>query len=221
LLFAFRQTLMTKSQEPIAKGEFCTIVGKAMPPKLEYSTEELIAELERQSWQAQSMTAGLGDDALNWQPEGGKGWSVLQCLDHLLLMNRKYEKALREAVANNRDQLEPRRVPIQPSGWLIRWYIGTEEPPPKFKVPAPKKIRPLSNLTGAVVEEFCSVQQQLADFVREWGSADLGDLKVKDPIVPLHLTADTQLVLIALHNRRHLWQAANVMKAVGFPGSGG
>lgn len=189
-----------------------------MPPKLEYSPEELIAELERQCSQVQAITSELGDAALNWQPNGGKGWSVLQCLDHLLLMNRKYERALRDAVANNRDQLEPRKVPIQPSGWFMRWYIGTEEPPPKFKVPAPKKIKPPSNLTGAIVDEFCSMQRQLADFVREWGEADLGDLRVKDPIVPLHLTADTQLVLIALHNRRHLWQAEQVKKSAGFPG---
>ena len=63
-----------------------------------------------------------------------------------------YVKALQEAVENNRDQLEPRKVPIQPSGWFMRWFIGMEEPPPKIKLPAPKKIAPPSKLTGAVVE---------------------------------------------------------------------
>jgi hypothetical protein len=133
-------------------------------------------------------------------------------------MNAKYVKALQDAVANNRDQLEPGKVPIQPSGWLMRWWIGTEEPPPRFKLPAPKKIRPRSTLTGAVVSEFCGLQKQLADFVSEWGEADLGDLKVKDPLFPLHLTADTQLLLVSYHNRPHLWQAANVTKSAGFPG---
>jgi hypothetical protein len=188
-----------------------------MAPKLDYSPEELIAELERQSLQAQSLANALGDAVLNWQPNGGKSWSVLQCLDHLLLMNRKYLKAMQDAVANNRDQLEPRKAPIRPSGWFMRWYISTEEPPPKFKLPAPRKIQPPSKLSGEIVEEFCSVQKQLADFVREWGEADLGDLKVRDPIVPLHLAADTQLVLIALHNRRHLWQAAKVKNSASFP----
>ena len=189
-----------------------------MSIKLEYSPEELTAELERQSEMAKALACGRDDGSLNWQPNGGKSWSVLQCLDHLLIMNRKYLKALQESIKNNRDQLEPRRVPIQPSGWFIRWWIGTEEPPPKFKLPAPKKIYPPSQLTSAVVDEFCSVQKQLADFVREWGGADLGDVKVKDPLFPLHLTADTHLLLITYHNRRHLWQAANVAKAEGFPG---
>jgi hypothetical protein len=189
-----------------------------MALKLEYTPAELVAELDRQSAQAQALAAGLSDAALNWQPNGGKGWSVLQCLDHLVIMNGKYVPVLRDAVANNEDQLEPRKEPIQPSGWITRWFISTEEPPPRIKLPAPKKIAPPSQLTGAVVGEFCGLQKQLADFVREWGEADLGDLKVKDPLFPLTLTADTQLLVITHHNRRHLWQAENVKKNARFPG---
>ena len=188
-----------------------------MSLKLEYTPAELIAELERQGAQAQVLAAGLSDAALNWQPNGGKGWSVLQCLDHLAIMNAKYVEALQDAVASNQDQLEPRKVPLRPSGWFTRWFIGMEEPPPRLKLPAPKKISPPSKLTAAVVEEYCALQKQLADFVREWGDADLGDLKVKDPLFPLHLTADTQLLIISYHNRRHLWQAENVKKNAGFP----
>lgn len=189
-----------------------------MALKLEYTPDELIAELERQSTQAESLAGELTDAALNWQPNGGKSWSVAQCLDHLAIMNRIYVKALQAAVENNRDQLEPRKVPIQPSGWFMRWWIGTEEPPPKIKLPAPKKIAPPSQISSSVLVDFQALQKQLADFVREWGEADLGDLKVKDPLFPIHLTADTHLLIIAAHNRRHLWQAENVIKADGFPG---
>ena len=190
-----------------------------MALKLEYTPAELIAEFGRQSAQGQLLGAGLSDAALNWQPNGGKSWSILQCLEHLALMNAKYVTALRDAVSNNRDQLEPRKVPIQPSGWLTRWFVGMEEPPPKIKLPAPKKIAPPSNLTGAVIDEFCGLQNQLADFVREWGDADLGGLKVKDPLFPIHLTADTHMLIVAIHNRRHLWQAENVKRNAGFPES--
>jgi len=188
-----------------------------MSLKLDCTTQELVAELERQSAQAQDLAGGLSEPALNWQPNGGKAWSVAQCLDHLAIMNRMYVKALQDAVANNEDQLEPRTVPIQPSGWFTRLFIRYDEPPPKIKLPAPKKIAPPSQLTSAVVSDFQTLQRQLADFVREWGEADLGDLKVKDPLFPLHLTADTQLLIIAAHNRRHLWQAEQVKKSEGFP----
>ena len=69
-----------------------------------------------------------------------------------------------------------------------------------------------------MIGDFETLQKQLADFVQEWGDADLGDLRVKDPLFPMHLTVDTELLIIAAHNRRHLWQAENVKKNPGFPG---
>jgi|SRR5580700_943474 hypothetical protein len=188
-----------------------------MPTKLQYAPEEFVAELDRQSAQAHTLAVGLNDVALNWQPNGGKGWSIAQCLDHLTIMNTIYLKALQAAVESNRDQLEPRKVPIQASGWLMRLVVSYEEPPPKIKLPAPKKIAPPSKLTTVVVSDFRALQKQLAGFVQEWGGADLGDLKVKDPLFPLHLTVDTALLIVAAHNRRHLWQAENVKKNAGFP----
>jgi len=185
--------------------------------KREYTTDEYIAELHRQSAQARALAIGLDEAALNWQPNGGKGWSVAQCLDHLVIMNAIYVKALQSAVENNRDQLEPRKVPIQASGWFTRFFIGFEEPPPKLKLPAPKKIAPPSQLTGTILGDFEAVQNQLVEFVRQWGETDLGDLRVRDPLFPLHLTVDTELLIVAAHNRRHLWQAAQVKSNAGFP----
>ncbi|HEY4900547.1 MAG TPA: DinB family protein [Terriglobales bacterium] len=185
--------------------------------KQEYSTEEFIAELQRQTAQAHSLAGGLDETALNWQPTGGKSWSVAQCLDHLVIMNAIYVKALLSAVENNSDQLEPRKKTIQPSGWFTRFFIGFEEPPPKLRLPAPKKIAPPSQLTRAIVIDFEAVQNQLVEFVRQWGDTDLGDLRVRDPLFPMHLTVDTELLIVAAHNRRHLWQAEQVKANVGFP----
>ena len=155
-----------------------------MPMKLEYTPAEFAAELDRQSAQAHTLTSGLNDAALNWQPSGGKSWSVAQCLDHLVIMNRMYVKALQDAVANNQDQLEPRKVPMQPSGWFTRLFISYEEPPPKIKLPAPKKILPPSKLTGAVVDEFCALQKEFADFVRRVGRNRSGRPEGEGPAVP-------------------------------------
>ena len=179
--------------------------------------EQYVTELQRQSVQADALVTGLSAEVLNWQPDGGKSWSVAQCLDHLAIMNRIYMKALHAAVESNRDQLEPRKSPMQPSGWLTRLLVSYEEPPPKIKLPAPKKIAPPSQITTAVLGEFAAVQNQLADFVHEWGGADLGDLSLRDPLFPLHLTVDTELLIMSAHNRRHLWQAENVKKNAGFP----
>ncbi len=87
-----------------------------------------------------------------------------------------------------------------------------------MKLRAPGKIVPPSRVSGAVVAQFESAQQSLLDFVREWGSADLGDLRYKNAIVAgIRLSIDTGLALVAAHNRRHLWQAEQVKKNAGFP----
>ncbi len=41
--------------------------------KSEYSLDEYIAELQRQSEQARVLANGSDEAGLNWQPEGGKG----------------------------------------------------------------------------------------------------------------------------------------------------
>ena len=48
--------------------------------KLEYTPAEFVSELDRQSAQAQALASGLSEAALNWQPKGGKGWSVRSAL---------------------------------------------------------------------------------------------------------------------------------------------
>lgn len=132
-------------------------------------------------------------------------------------MNVIYVNALRRAVESNRDQLEPRHNPMQPSGWLTRLIVRYEEPPPRLKLPAPRRILPPSTVTTGVFEQFEAAQKGIADFVSEWADADLGDLRLRDPLFPLHLTADTELLIMSAHNRRHLWQAANVTKNGEFP----
>ena len=63
--------------------------------KLEYTPAEFVSELDRQGAQAQALATGLSDAALNWRPNGGKGWSVAQCLDHL----RNHERKVRQGAS--------------------------------------------------------------------------------------------------------------------------
>jgi hypothetical protein len=182
-----------------------------------YTPEEYLAELQRQTAQVSALAQGLNDALLNWQPSP-KSWSIGQCLDHLVLMNNLTLEHMREAVEENRDQIEPRQKPIEAGNWLTRWYLESTEPPPRLKIPAPGKIAPTSRVAGDIVTQFAAIQHQMRQFVKEFGSADLGDLHYRNGFVPgLKLSIDTGLALVAVHNRRHLWQAEQVRKNAGFP----
>jgi hypothetical protein len=186
--------------------------------KAQYTPDEYVAELQRQTTQAASLVEGLGVALLNWQPMAGKSWSVGQCLDHLTRTNTISLDAMRAAVEENRDQLEPRTKDLQPSGPVTRFYVKFSEPPPKMKIPAPKRIAPPSQLSEDVLTKFAAMQNCLVEFLRQYGGADLGDVKYKNSLVTnFRLTIDTGLVILAVHNRRHLWQAEQVRKNPSFP----
>ena len=182
-----------------------------------YTPEEYSTELQRQARQVTSLAGALSNSALNWQP-GPKSWSIGQCLDHLAVMNTATIASMRAAVERKYDQLEPRQKPIEAATWLTRWYVDHTEPPPKMKLRAPGKIVPPSRVSSTVVAQFESAQQSLLDFVQEFGSADLGDLRYKNAIVAgIRFSIDTGLALVAAHNRRHLWQAEQVKGNAEFP----
>src|SRR5690349_12397038 len=92
----------------------------------------VLRELDRSDQEARQLVNSLSDQQLNWQLDGGAGWSVGQCLDHLAQTNALYTAALSEAAGKFTPAQRPRKDAIRP-GWLGRWFVAVLEPPPKRK----------------------------------------------------------------------------------------
>jgi hypothetical protein len=58
----------------------------------------LTRELDSIDAQARQLVSDLCETRINWQPDGGRAWSVGQCVDHLAASNRVYVAAIRTAV---------------------------------------------------------------------------------------------------------------------------
>ena len=188
--------------------------------KSEYTTDEFLGELRRQSAQAEALVDGLTESSLNWQPECGESWSIGQCLEHLAGTNRLYLAAMRDAVERNEDQIPKGSGVYQVAGWPSRYFIESMEPPPKRKFRAFRKItpRPSGYQGDVVLAGFQTAQQNLAEFISKCGGMDLGSIRFRNPFLKgVRLTVSSGLLLIGAHNRRHLWQAENVKKNVAFP----
>ena len=147
----------------------------------------------------------------NWQPSGGTAWSIAQCLDHLAQANTVYTAALRSAVQGVDPKNVPRRGPIQP-GWLARYFIRSLEPPPRLKLRAPAKIIPASHRSGEeALNAFIRSHDQIRSFADESTEVDLNRIRFKNPFVKLlRFTTGAGLMIMAAHDRRHLWQAKQV-----------
>lgn len=182
----------------------------------------VLADLERADQDASQLVSSLNQQQLNWQPGGGARWSVAQCLDHLARMNTVYTAALLEAVQRANRSRQPRRGPIRP-GWLSRWFIQSLEPPPRLKLKSPKKGRPAAYRKGAeVLEAFMTAHDKVRSLVDDARELDLNRIRFKNPFIRLlRFTVGTGLLVIAAHDRRHLWQAQQACIAAKAAAAGG
>lgn len=151
-----------------------------------------------------------------WQPRPGS-WSIAECLDHLATSNRVYLEAMRPSALRARARGRLRRGPAIP-GLLGGWFVRSLEPParPGLRVRAPRKIQPrpapaLADAAGA----FFDAHRQAEAFLAEFAEIDLAGVRFPNPFVRgVRFSLATGLHVIAAHERRHLWQAANVKRAV-------
>jgi hypothetical protein len=140
---------------------------------------------------------------------------VAQCLDHLGQINSVYTPALQAAVRHVDRSSVGLYEPIQP-GWFGRWFINAMQPPPRRKFKSPAKGRPGTHKSGdEVLSAFIASHNELRRLIHEARELNLNRIRFKNPFVSvLRFTVGTGILIIAAHDRRHLWQARQVCAAM-------
>ena len=187
-----------------------------MTPEL----QAMLDQIEAIKLEGQAVTAGLDDAQLNWRTRPGS-WSIAECLQHLNVGVTKALPAFDRAIAQGRANGEAGEGPFR-YPWFSRMMIASMEPPPKFRMRAPKLIRVAAGdktyRRADVVPEFAVVRDQLAERVRAADGLDLSHVTTISPINRLiRMPLGAYFDFILAHDRRHLWQARNVRAAAGFP----
>jgi len=184
-----------------------------MPGTLPADLQSVLDEVDKADREAKQFVSELTEADLNRQPGDGTGWSVAQCLDHLGQMNSVYTAALRAAVREADPKTLARRGPVQP-GWFGRWFIHAMEPPPRRKLKSPRLGRPVLRKSGEeVLSAFVAAHNELRALIQEARGLDLNRLRFRNPFIGvLRLTVGTGMLIINAHDRRHLWQARQVVE---------
>jgi hypothetical protein len=165
---------------------------------------------------ARALVAGLSEAQGTWKAEAGS-WSVAQCLDHLATANRVYLKAMEPPAARSSSEGRRRRGPARP-GVVGRWFVASLEPPAssRWKTKAPAAIRPrespgLADAAGA----FFQSQEEVRAFLAKYADVDLSGVHFPNPFIRgVRFSLATGLHVLAAHERRHLWQAWRVRRAL-------
>lgn len=184
---------------------------------------ELHAQLAANERDAQALVAGLSAEQGAWRPAAGS-WSVAECLDHLANANRVYLDAMQEPAREARRRGRLRARPARP-GWAGRLFVRSLEPPPRWwsKLKAPRLIRPLQAPPLAeTLASFMASQADVRAFLCAHGDLDLAAVRFPNPFVRgIRFNLASGLHVIAAHQRRHLWQAWGVRRALERAGASG
>ena len=174
----------------------------------------LMAEVARLSFEASQIAASLDEERFNWQPDSGRSWSVGQCIEHLVRVDRLFLDGIEEA-ARSAARIEGRSEPQElDPGRLGRWFIASVEPPAERPHHALKKtIPPARCMKSPTLIAFAGEQQRLIELVRDTADLDCNSTPFKNPL-PYGLRTfnlSTGMLFLAAHERRHLGQARNVV----------
>ncbi|HEV8395231.1 MAG TPA: DinB family protein [Vicinamibacterales bacterium] len=187
-----------------------------MAPEL----EEFRAQFEVLSADAGALVTPLSDAQFTWSPSPDV-WSVGQCIEHLNMTARAYLPSLDEGIAS------AIRGGVYGSGpfaynVLGRLMVRSMEPPPFWRFKAPVIFAPpapqAQRTRSEIMAGFRGYQVQYIDRLRQANGVDLGKAKVVSPANRLlHLSLGSGFALQIAHERRHLWQAKQLLERADFP----
>jgi DinB superfamily len=182
--------------------------------------QDVLNQIDAADRAADVLVEDLSDAQFRWQPDGGRQWSIAQCLEHLGNMNVLYGGAARTGVELAQSKGWRRTGPIK-SNPVGKWFIASQEPPVKLRLRSPSKVLPQSTKTRAeVLALYHDAHQRIRDMIHACADLDVNRATFTNPFISIiKVRVGTAVRIIAGHNRRHLWQAEQVKKAPGFPRS--
>ncbi|MBM3779949.1 MAG: DinB family protein [Acidimicrobiia bacterium] len=174
-------------------------------------------EFGRLSAEVEALAGALSDEQFNWRPAPER-WSVAQCIEHLNATARAYQPMLDDGIS------EAIRRGLYGSGpfrysLIGRLFVRSLEPPAKRRFRAPPPFQPPpERARSQSVPAFKAYQTQYVDRLRQANGLDLARARVRSPVAAwLRLPLGSAFLAMLAHERRHLWQARQVIESPGFP----
>jgi len=174
-------------------------------------------QFEDLSIQADALVSPLTERQFTWRPTPDI-WSIAHCIDHLNAAARTYLPALDEGIADAIRRGIYAEGPFQ-YNWFGRYFVWSMEPPPRLKFKAPPSFQPApSRARAEIMAAFRAYQVQFVDRLRQANGLDLARARVTSPVYRwIRLPLGSALALQIAHQRRHLWQAKQLLTRKGFP----
>lgn len=139
-------------------------------------------------------------------------WSVAECFDHLALTTRAFLPPLSDALATASGLMTNRSLG---TGTLERLFILNLEPPYSFRFKVLPQLRPQHQDFATAWGGFLDSQSHLVDALSSSSGLAIDQVKIKSPVYArIRYTVYGAFCMLAAHERRHLWQIAQILRAL-------
>lgn len=180
------------------------------------SSQKLKQDFQLMREEAQDLLYYLEGDILN-KREKPEGWSILEILLHMNLLNAHYLKGIKNApfptLQSNRER----------SSWvgnMLLKSMGMQGEQPARKLPAPGKTNPQKKIAKgfpavphAIFGDFWNDLGTMEQEIDKAQELNYSRKKVLTLFWPLRLTGLEALQLLVLHSHRHLMQIKRILRA--------
>lgn len=172
----------------------------------------LLDELRETSRQAEKIFESNTTGHLQ-QRAGEKRWSAAKWVAHLNLTNRAFLSPLGAAIRELREKALLATGPFH-LNWNARLLKYMLEPPSRLRLPTRAPFQPLPMREPEIVlREFSALEKELDEKLDSARSLALDRVKINSPFAEkVRYNCYSAFVVIAAHNRRHLWQAKQALR---------
>lgn len=159
---------------------------------------------------------GLSGEQLNWKPSE-KGWSVAQCLEHIILTNHEFDTEFAKiASCTRKNSFWENYSPF--TGWGGRFLVDAVSTDSKKAKAPSRRIVPPSDLPDDIVKQFVDEIAEVNKKVDGCADADREKTVVTSPFLAIFTyKLDDAFTILVEHTKRHIRQAKRVVESEGFP----
>ena len=178
---------------------------------------QIFDEAEAIAGDAKTLFGRLNSQQLNWKP-AADSWSVAQCLEHLITINREYYPVFDRIQSGEHRKAFLSRLPFLPAVFG-RMMVKVLSPNSHQKFKAPRVAQPSSSsIDPSIVERFVAHQRETLAKMKSLEGLGPAGIIITSPFVSVvvYSLLDTFRLIVA-HERRHFAQAQRVMGTDGFP----
>jgi hypothetical protein len=176
----------------------------------------LLGEYAETRRRAEAIFAGRTAEQLLKRP-GEKRWSAAECVEHLNITSRAYLPRISEALGTLRQKnltnkgLNRGRFRLNWNARLLKYWL---EPPSRLRLPTGAAFQPVHVQDPAgVLSSFQALNLELEEKLAAARGLALDAEKIRSPFAEnMRYCVYSAFVLLAAHNRRHLWQAESALK---------